>query len=187
MTPPRGLVRESGVLATSRLGGDADSGDDCDDPSGSLQRRQEHQADRSDFVFDEANNRYSCPNGKHLTPRRRNFKKARGLVTKAGYIIYRASKHDCTDCPLKQRCCPNTDIRKVPRHVHEAAREVARQVAQRPDYRVTRRQRKKVEILFAHMKRILKTDRADLRHDSFDNACDASQRSCLDKLKAGRF
>jgi transposase len=118
---------------------------------------------RSDFKFDEGNNLYTCPNGKHLTPRRRHFKQERSIVTKAGYIIYRASKHDCTGCPLKPQCCPNTDIRKVPRHMHEAAREVARQVAERPDYRVTRRQRKKVEILFGHMKRILKVDRLRLR------------------------
>ena len=84
-------------------------------------------------------------------------------MTKAGYIIYRASKHDCTGCPLKAQCCPNTDIRKVPRHQYETAREVARQVAERPDYRATRRQRKKVEILFGHMKRILKMDRLRLR------------------------
>jgi transposase len=118
---------------------------------------------RSDFVFDEAGDHYTCPNGKHLTPRRRNFKQKRSKVTKAGYIIYRASKHDCTGCPLKAQCCPNTDIRKVPRHQYETAREVARQVAERPDYRITRRQRKKVEILFGHMKRILKVDRLRLR------------------------
>ena len=118
---------------------------------------------RSDFQYDEASDSYTCPNGKSLSPRRRNFKKTRGLVTKAGYIIYRASLNDCMGCPLKSRCCPNTETRKVPRHVHEAAREVARAVAQRPDYRITRRQRKKVEMLFAHMKRILKLDRLRLR------------------------
>ena len=118
---------------------------------------------RSDFEFDEANDLYTCPNGKHLTPRRRHFKQQRSNVTKAGYIIYRASKHDSTGCPLKLRCCPNTEIRKVPRHQFEAAREVARKVAERPDYRITRRQRKKVEILFGHMKRILKVDRLRLR------------------------
>jgi hypothetical protein len=118
---------------------------------------------RTDFHYDEASDSYTCPNGKSLHPRRRNFTQARGIVTKAGYIIYRASKHDCTGCPLKSRCCPNTDIRKVPRHVHEAAREIARAVAQRPDYRITRRQRKRVEMLFAHMKRILKLDRLRLR------------------------
>jgi hypothetical protein len=36
-------------------------------------------------------------------------------------------------------------------------------VAQTPDYRRTRRQRKQVEMLFAHMKRVLKMDRLRLR------------------------
>lgn len=118
---------------------------------------------RSDFEFDETDNSYTCPNGKKLYARRRKFKKKRSIVTKAGYIIYRASKRDCTGCPLKQRCCPNTQTRKVPRHIYEAARAVARAVAERPDYRITRRQRKKVEIVFGHMKRILKVDRLRLR------------------------
>jgi hypothetical protein len=48
-------------------------------------------------------------------------------------------------------------------HQYEAAREVAREVARQPDYRMTRRHRKKVEMLFAHMKRILKMDRLRLR------------------------
>ena len=118
---------------------------------------------RSEFIFDAADNSYTCPNDKKLYARRRNFKQARGIVNKAGYIIYRASTHDCSGCPLKRRCCPNTDIRKVLRHVHEAARDVARKVAQQPQYQVTRRHRKKVEMLFAHMKRILKVDRLRLR------------------------
>jgi hypothetical protein len=51
----------------------------------------------------------------------------------------------------------------VTRSVHEAARDVARAVATTPAYRQTRRQRKQVEMLFAHMKRILKVDRLRLR------------------------
>ena len=42
-------------------------------------------------------------------------------------------------------------------------RDVAREVAKTPAYRKTRRQRKQVEMLFAHMKRILKMDRLRLR------------------------
>ena len=53
--------------------------------------------------------------------------------------------------------------RKVTRSVHEAARDVAREVAKTPAYRRTRRQRKQVEMLFGHMKRILKVDRLRLR------------------------
>jgi transposase len=59
--------------------------------------------------------------------------------------------------------CPNAPARRVKRSVHEAARDVARAVAKTPAYRSSRRQRKQVEMLFAHMKRVLKMDRLRLR------------------------
>ncbi|MFQ6007206.1 MAG: transposase [Woeseia sp.] len=118
---------------------------------------------RSDFVFDEESDSYTCPNGKHLFRSRRNYKKPRSGVTKANTVNYRASQLDCAGCPYKEQCCPNTAARKVTRSVHESARDVARAVARTPAYRRTRRQRKQVEMLFAHMKRILKMDRLRLR------------------------
>ncbi len=118
---------------------------------------------RSDFIYDEETNSYTCPNGKQLLCHRRNYKKPRSGITKAKVINYRASQLDCAGCPYREQCCPNTAFRKVTRSVHEAARDVARQVARTPAYRRTRRQRKQVEMLFAHMKRILKMDRLRLR------------------------
>jgi hypothetical protein len=63
-------------------------------------------------------------------------------------------------------------MRKIKRQVNEAARDVARQIATTPAYVRSRRQRKKVEVLFAHLKRILKLRRLRLRgltgaHDEF--------------------
>ncbi len=49
------------------------------------------------------------------------------------------------------------------RSVYESARDVAWEVAKNPAYKRTRRQRKQVEMLFSHMKRILKVDRLRLR------------------------
>jgi hypothetical protein len=118
---------------------------------------------RSDFVFDSTSDTYTCPGGKSLKRFRRKFKKPRTGITKANTISYRASQLDCQACPLKIRCCPNTLFRKVPRSVYEAARDVARQIRKTPEYRQSRKDRKKVEILFAHMKRILKLDRLRLR------------------------
>ncbi len=118
---------------------------------------------RTDFVFDEDNDHYTCPNGKELKRFRRNFKLPRTGVTKSNEIKYKASKMDCAACPLKERCCPNVELRRVTRSIYESARDVARAVRQTPDYRRTRRQRKMVEMLFAHMKRILKVDRLRLR------------------------
>ena len=118
---------------------------------------------RSDFVFDNENDLYTCPNGKELKRFRRNFKTPRTGITKSNEIKYRSSQADCAACPLKEQCCPNTEIRKVVRSIYEPARDVARAVAKTSAYRKTRRQRKQVEMLFAHMKRILKMDRLRLR------------------------
>ena len=126
-------------------------------------KRADGTFSRSAFIFDEDNDRYTCPNGKQLKRFRRSYKVPRTGVTKSNEIKYRASQMDCGACPLKEQCCPNMAFRRVTRSVYESARDVARAVRQTPDYRRTRRQRKQVEMLFAHMKRILKMDRLRLR------------------------
>ena len=64
---------------------------------------------------------------------------------------------------MKQRCCPKTPARKIRRSVHEDSRDVARELATTQRYQQSMRDRKKVEMLFAHLKRILKLDRLRLR------------------------
>ena len=76
---------------------------------------------------------------------------------------YRASKRDCDAWTLKPQCCPGQPARKIPRSIHEGARDMARDLSQTDAYLVSRRERKKVEMLFAHLKRILKLDRLRLR------------------------
>jgi hypothetical protein len=78
-------------------------------------------------------------------------------------MLYRASNRDCQSCALKIRCCPTTPARKVPRSIHEGARDIARRIATSWQGRISRRLRKKVEMLFAHLKRILRLDRLRLR------------------------
>ena len=51
----------------------------------------------------------------------------------------------------------------MPRSIYEGARDTARQIANSWQGRLARRLRKKVEMLFAHLKRILKLDRLRLR------------------------
>jgi hypothetical protein len=63
-------------------------------------------------------------------------------------------------------------MRKIARSVYEPARSVARDIATTMAYQRSRCERKKVEVLFAHLKRILKLDRLRLRgvsgaHDEF--------------------
>src|SRR5262249_46012684 len=54
------------------------------------------------------------------------------------------------------RCCPKTPQRKVMRSIHEPARDVARAIARTAAFSQPRRDRKKFEMLFAHLKRILR-------------------------------
>jgi transposase len=118
-------------------------------------QRKDGTLSRSDFDWDEVANVYHCPGGQQL--------QTTGKVTRERTLIYRSKNRVCAACPHKQRCCPNTPNRKITRSVHEAAREAARQVAQTPAYLQSRRDRKKVEMLFGHLKRILKLDRLRLR------------------------
>ncbi len=120
------------------------------------------QFHRADFDYDEKSDSYTCPNDKQLLRARRNYKVPRP-IPKNGFINYRSSKADCGTCPMKELCCPNTVTKKILRSIHESARDVAREVRNTPAYRKTRRQRKQVEMLFAHMKRVLKMDRLRLR------------------------
>ena len=53
--------------------------------------------------------------------------------------------------------------RKIDRSPFEPARDVARALAKTDAYRQSRKDRKKVEMLFAHLKRILRLDRLRLR------------------------
>jgi transposase len=126
-------------------------------------QRNDQTLSSSEFQWDEQADEYRCPQGHSLRSQRRAFKNPRTHVTKANTIIYRASQSDCTTCPMKDRCCPRTPVRKIVRSIHEAARDVARRIRTTVQYQRSRHQRKKVEMLFAHLKRILKLDRLRLR------------------------
>jgi hypothetical protein len=134
---------------------------------------------REDFTYDHAGNVYRWPGGKTLTS-------TGTLVNDEATILYRASKHDCQACSLRSRCCPNTPARKVPPSIYEGARDMAREIAASWEGR-TRRLRKKIEMLFAHLKRILKLDRLRLRgpnaaRDEFTLAATAQNLRKMAKL-----
>ena len=125
--------------------------------------RKDGTFERGAFQWNDAADEYRCPADKPLRKQWRPFKTPRSHITKAGTVIYLARKSDCSACPLKPQCCPNVPIRKIARSLHEDAREVARQIATTPEYQRSRCERKKVEMLFAHLKSILKLDRLRLR------------------------
>ena len=143
---------------------------------------------RSDFVFDVEHDHYTCPEGKLLVQFHRTYATPRSGITKDGTRLYRASKRDCDGCALKLRCCPNTPARKIPRDLDEDARDVARALAGTPAFERSRHRRKKVEMLFAHLKRILRLGRLRLRgpngaRDEFLLAATAQNLRKLAKLR----
>ena len=115
---------------------------------------------RADFTFDHERDLYLCSAGKELLKAQR---RGPPVPDKDGLIRYSARKHDCEPCALKDRCCPRQLARKVPRSIHEGARNMARDLSLTDAFATSSRQRKKVEMLFAHLKRVLKLDRLRLR------------------------
>ena len=142
--------------------------------------RKDGTFSREDFKYDSTGDVYFCPAGKTLTT-------TGTRVNDGATLLYRAGKTDCDACALKPRCCPKEAARKVPRSIHEGARDIARAIAKSWEDRVSRRLRKKVEMLFAHLKRILKLDRLRLRgptgaRDEFLLAATAQNLRKLAKL-----
>ena len=142
--------------------------------------RQDGTFSRDDFTYDHAGDVYYCPGGKMLTT-------TGSRINDGATLRYRASKHDCEACRLKSQCCPKEPARYVPRSIYEGARDMARQIARSWAGATSRRLRKKVEMLFAHLKRILKLDRLRLRgptgaHDEFLLAATAQNLRKLAKL-----
>src|SRR5215472_6259399 len=118
---------------------------------------------RDEFAYDHKRDCYICPAAKELRQRQKIYRLSRPFVDENGMMRYRASKLDCDGCALKPRCCPNAPARKILRSIHEGARDMARDIAATEAYAASRRKRKKMEMLFAHLKRILKLDRLRLR------------------------
>ena len=78
-------------------------------------------------------------------------------------LYYRSSKFDCDACPLKPKCCPKAPSRRITRDIDEDARDLARSLVGTPEFERSRRERKKVEMVFAHLKRIFGLGRLRLR------------------------
>lgn len=90
---------------------------------------------------------------------------------------------------MRPQCCPNMTFRKIARSIHENARDIARRIRDTEVYERSRCERKKVEMLFAHLKRILKLDRLRLRglsgaQDEFTLAAIAQNLRRLAKLSS---
>jgi transposase len=119
-------------------------------------KRDDGTFSRGDFRYDPTSDVYHCPAGKTLTT-------TGTLVNDGTTLLYLARKHDCDGCELKSLCCPKVPFRRIPRNIHEHARDVARSLADTEAFEQSRRERKKIEMRFAHLKRILKLGRLRLR------------------------
>jgi transposase len=121
----------------------------------------EHQTSstfiRADFTFDAEQNVFTCPGGKLL--------KSSGLVRDDGTVPYWASTKDCGGCALKPNCTTGSK-RIVTRHLFEAEREQVRLLMGTKAFQQSARERKKVEMLFAHLKTHLGLRRLRLRGPS---------------------
>jgi len=116
-----------------------------------------------DFVYDEDGDFYTCPNGKELRHQRRKYKVPRSGITKDKKRMYRSSSSDCAVCPLKDKCCPNARSKRVGRSIYEYARDEVRRLRETDEYEQSRKDRKKVEMSFAHLKRLHGLRRLRLR------------------------
>jgi hypothetical protein len=77
-------------------------------------------------------------------------------------VYYRASENDCSMCSLKPKCTTAV-ARKITPDLDEDVRDRIRALANTEAFQQSRRVRKKIEMRFAHMKRILRLDRLRLR------------------------
>ena len=118
---------------------------------------------KGDFSWNKEADEYRCPQGKVLRREHRFFKRLRTHITKVGTIIYRSSQQECVVCTIKTKCCANTPMCKISRSIHETSRELARAIAKTPAYWQSRLDLRKVKVLFAHLKHIMKLDRLRLR------------------------
>jgi len=106
--------------------------------------REDGTFSRSDFRWDKRRGVYICPNNKVL--------RTSGTVHDGRTLFYRASKLECDVCALKMLCCPKEPARKIPRDIHESARDVARRLMTTNAFLKSRDDRKRVEMRFAHLK-----------------------------------
>lgn len=106
------------------------------------------------FTYVAETNSYQCPEGKRLT--------YVGINAINRTHVYVATRKRCRDCPQKAQCTRG-HYRQIAIHVHEAARQRARERTTVPAFAAAQRQRRKVEALFAELKNQIGLRRVRLR------------------------
>ena len=110
------------------------------------------------FTYLPASNSYLCPAGEQL-----NYV---GLNVRNRAHAYIGSGKRCGACSQKAQCTSG-QYKYLAIHIHEAARQRARELAATPAFAQAQRQRKKVEALFAELKNQIGLRRLRLRRMKF--------------------
>ncbi len=145
--------------------------------------REDGTFSRGDFRYDAERDAYHCPAGKELRDRRHSCMRGRPCSIAP-------ANSTATDARSRSRCCPKEPARKIPRDIYEHARDVARSLAGTEAFEQSRHDRKRIEMRFAHLKRILRMGRLRLRgprgaQDEFTLAAIAQNLRRLAKLVTG--
>jgi hypothetical protein len=110
------------------------------------------------FTYMPGNNSYRCPAGEQL-----NYV---GLNVRNRAHAYIGSAKRCGACLQKAQCTTGR-YKYLAIHIHESARQRARELANTPEFSSAQRQRKKVEALFAELKNQIGLRRLRLRRMKF--------------------
>jgi transposase len=110
------------------------------------------------FTYLPESNSYLCPAGKPLT--------YVGLNVRNRTHAYVATRKRCRECPQKAQCTTG-QYKYLAIHVHEPARQRARELARTPAFANSQRERRKVEALFAELKNQIGLRRLRLRRLKF--------------------
>src|SRR6266550_3004094 len=110
------------------------------------------------FTYLPESNSYRCPAGEQL-----NFV---GLNVRNRTHAYIGSRKRCGACPQKAQCTTG-QYKYLAIHIHEPARQRARELVHTPAFAHSQRERKKVEALFAELKNQIGLRRLRLRRMKF--------------------
>ena len=71
--------------------------------------REDGSFSRADFRYDEDDDVYTCPAGKHL--------RTSGTIANNEQRFHRGATADCKSCLLKPRCCPKEPVQDSSQHL----------------------------------------------------------------------
>lgn len=142
------------------------------------QHQTDGKYDLSHFAYDADRDSFTCLEGHEM-----RLRKVDPVIRVKRYS---ADTETCGTC-LIRKSCTTAPARTVTRHMDEDARQIARDLSHTEKFAVSRRKRKKVEMLFAHLKRNLGFTRLRLRglrgaEDEFLLAATAQNLKRLAKL-----